>query len=332
MEDTESRGEKGREQLADKQQSKSLVASHTLRGNTNTTHSNLFKHYLPSHLQVCIYLTVSWRCVPISLVIASWSPPFLKYHPHKMPASTHRLLCVTPQRVTDLSSALTICTKAFINPETALLISHLAKPSMLRLVPKFGRRIFNVFVYFYISEGWTGRARTAVEICKCASVCLLRLVKFLLRTWGEADGADRFCFSQTSILFAATSASCADRKYLSFYFRENISCYCIFHYSSEDGVCACGCVCGYWQTATLKEKDRKPQIHTQRGSKVKLPLCPDPPTKSFLLPSPYIWRGTSDSPSAAICPFAVPILVWQEDGCNTVIRHEPWNSMEQGEQ
>lgn len=279
MEDTESRGEKGREQLADKQQSKSLVASHTLRGNTNTTHSNLFKHYLPSHLQVCIFLTVSWRCVPISLVIASWSPPFLKYHPHKMPACTHRLLCVTPQRVTDLSSELTICTKAFINPETALLISRLAKPSMLRLVPKFGRRIFNVFVYFYISEGWTGRARTAVEICKYASVCLLRLVKFLLRTWGEADGADRFCFSQTSILFAATSASCADRKYLSFYFRENIGCYCIFHYSSEDGVCACGCVCGYWQTATLKEKDRKAQIHTQRGSKVKLPLCPDPQQK-----------------------------------------------------
>lgn len=253
-------GRKG-QRAADKQQSKSLVASHTLRGNTNTTHSNLFKHYLPSHLQVCIFLTVSWRCVPISLVIASWSPPFLKYHPHKMPASTHRLLCVTPQWVTDLSSALTICTKAFINPETALLISRLAKPSMLRLVPKFGRRIFNVFVYFYISEGWTGRARTAVEICKCASVCLLRLVKFLLRTWGEADGTDRFCFSQTSILFAATSASCADRKYLSFYFRENIGCYCIFHYSSEDGVCACGCVCGYWQTATLKEKDRKAQIH-----------------------------------------------------------------------
>lgn len=43
---------------------------------------------------------------------------------------------------------------------------------------------------------------------------------------------------------------------------------------------------------------------------------PGSPTKSFFLPSPYIWRGTSDSPSVAICPFTVPILVWQR-GCNT---------------
>lgn len=67
----------------------------------------------------------------------------------------------------------------------------------------------------------------------------------------------------------------------------------------------------------------KTQIPTRKGSKVKLPRCRIP-NKKFLVAKSLISGGAlSDSPSVAICPLAVPILVWQGAGCSTVISGKP---------
>lgn len=86
---------------------------------------------------------------------------------------THQYLRVTLRTVDGLSTSLTMCTAPLINSVSALTIGHQTQNWIVRNE--------SCREEFQAADG----ARAADTVCQCVSVCLPRLMKVILRTWGR---------------------------------------------------------------------------------------------------------------------------------------------------